>query len=172
MNPDVFSTEDLGLFNELLRRVAAEMQPQTEHEAFLVSLMAQARCKLARLHRLENELLDQLLAGEPVESKVALIHRCAAAAERSYYKAHRDILAGRKATAPCPDPAAELAPPTPPRQLAAPPAPRLAAEPAPPRPRFRPLSRLPRPSGSPLRSPVQRPRLNSRRYTEVSGRTV
>lgn len=144
MNPDVFSTEDLGLFKELFQRVAAEMQPQTEHEAFLVSLMAQARCKLARLHRVENDLLDQLLAGEPVESKVALIDRCAAAAERSYYKAHRDILAGRKATAACPDPTAELAPPTLSRQLAAPPAPRLAPEPvsaAPPLPGLSPTFR-------------------------------
>ena len=92
----ILQNEDPNDFTALIERIRVEMQPATEHEGFLVGLMAQARWKRGRIQFHEMELLDQLIAGEPVESKIALMMRYAAHAERAYYKAHREYVQSRR----------------------------------------------------------------------------
>ena len=109
------TVEDADEFQASLERIRAEFQPQTDHENFLVQQMAQARWKLARAQRLENAAFEMLFQqgfdkgdGQSYETCVvssmnksggnalALMQRYAAAAERSYYKAHRELQQGRK----------------------------------------------------------------------------
>jgi hypothetical protein len=92
----ILPAEDPNDFDRLIERITIEMQPHTEHENFLVGLMAQARWKRGRIQNHEMDLLDQLIAGEPVEAKIALMMRYAAASERAYYKAHREFTQSRR----------------------------------------------------------------------------
>jgi len=75
--------------------------------------MAQSRWRLARARRLETTMFDQMLLGEMIDTDpdqqiaakllaggdraLATIQRYAAAAERSYYKAHAELLKSRQA---------------------------------------------------------------------------
>ncbi len=88
--------EDPTSFDQLTQRLTVEMKPRTEHEGFLIGLMAQARWKRARIQNHEMKLLDQLLAGEPVEASLTLMLRYAADAERAYYRAHREFTQSRR----------------------------------------------------------------------------
>jgi hypothetical protein len=92
----ILSTEDPSEYDALLGRLLNEMQPTTEHESFLVSLMAQSRWKLARIGRLEDDLFEKMLNGEEVTRQLDLMRRYSAAAERSYYKAHKELTDGRR----------------------------------------------------------------------------
>ncbi len=91
----ILADEDPDNFDSLIERIAVEMQPSTEHEGLLVGLMAQARWKLGRIQNIEADLLDRCIAGEPVSAQLALIMRYAAAAERTYYKAHSEFIKSR-----------------------------------------------------------------------------
>jgi hypothetical protein len=88
-----------------------EFKPTTEHETFLVELMAHARWKHTHFQAMEASLFDQFVqdrasgAGQDLslidklmENPIAaltMIQRGAAAAERSYYRAHRELLKSR-----------------------------------------------------------------------------
>lgn len=87
---------DTDPYNQLLDRINEEMKPVTEHECFLVDQMTHARWKLDRIRPFEDELLERTLMGENVAAKLALMMRCAAAAERSYFKAHREFFQSRR----------------------------------------------------------------------------
>ncbi len=91
----ILADEDPDNFESLVERIIIEMQPSTEHEGLLVGFMAQARWKLGRIQNIEADLLDRCIAGEPVSAQLALIMRYAAAAERSYYKAHAEFMKSR-----------------------------------------------------------------------------
>jgi hypothetical protein len=93
---------------ELLRR---EFKPTTEHETFLVELMAHARWKFGMFEASEAALVEKMMQGStPVTGQdanaldrmlenpvaaLAMFQRAQAAAERSYYKAHRELMQAR-----------------------------------------------------------------------------
>ena len=99
-------------FDILLVCLRGEFQPGNQHEAFLTELMAQSRWRLARARRLESAMFDQMLLsaieGEDPDQQIAAkllaggdralatLQRYAAAAERSYYKAHTEFMKSRK----------------------------------------------------------------------------
>jgi len=107
----VLANEDQSAFDRLLANLRTEFAPSTEHESFLVEQMAQSRWRLARIRRIEGAVLDQMLEGgvhpDPDrrvaarlllgggESALNNLHRYASAAERSYYKAHKELMAAR-----------------------------------------------------------------------------
>jgi hypothetical protein len=93
-------------FNDLAARVRDEFQPATESENFLVNQMIQSRCRLLRIQRLETLAFEQILTepgsnSDPDARILAAmcasgnaldkLQRYAAAAERSYYKALREL---------------------------------------------------------------------------------
>jgi hypothetical protein len=100
-------------FDILLACLRDEFHPANQHELFLVEQMAQSRWRLARAGRLETAIFDQMLLGEMAgtdpdqklaaklmaggDRALATIQRYAAAAERSYYKAHTELLKSRQA---------------------------------------------------------------------------
>jgi hypothetical protein len=99
--------EDPDQFQELVIAYDSEFQPVTEHECFLVDQLVEARWKIGRIERLQAEAFDQMLAaGDPAQSSDARIvaalsqpttvfdrlQRYAAQAERSYHKAHRELV--------------------------------------------------------------------------------
>jgi len=112
----VLPHEDQDEFDILLACLRDEMAPSNEHESFLVEQMAQSRWRLRRLQRLENAALELLLEmeqGSPLETldsdhriaarmiqgradALASLQRYATAAERSYFKAHKELLASEK----------------------------------------------------------------------------
>jgi hypothetical protein len=87
-------------------------EPANQHECFLIEQMAQSRWRLARARRLETATFDQMLLGEMGDTDpdqqiaaklltggdraLATIQRYATAAERSYYKAHTELLRSRQ----------------------------------------------------------------------------
>ena len=102
----VLPHEDQSAFARLLNTLATELMPKTEHDRFLVAQMAESRWRLDRINRFEAIAYEHLL--EPpdetnpdhvivlkLRAKTAnvfdLLQRYAAAAERSYYKAHREL---------------------------------------------------------------------------------
>ena len=107
----VLPHEDHDAYAQLLDTLAREHAPANEHEKFLVTRMAESRWRLDRTHRFEAVAYDQLL-DEYDESNpdhlivrkltnrtsniIDLLQRYATAAERSYYKAHRELTQGRK----------------------------------------------------------------------------
>jgi hypothetical protein len=113
----VLMHENQAEFDVLKQRIANEQNPQGEHETFLVEQMAQSRWKLIRISRLENVAFDYILLGEdPSHSgdpdakiiaamsknsrdALALLERYRINAERAYYKAHKEIMANRRAAA-------------------------------------------------------------------------
>ncbi len=107
----VLPHEDQDEFDILLACLRDEFQPANQHESFLVEQMAQSRWRLARARRLETALFDQMLKGfipedddQRIAAKLmsggdralATIQRYATAAERSYYKAHAELLKSRQ----------------------------------------------------------------------------
>jgi len=106
----VLPHENLEDFTDLAARLRDEFQPETENESFLVDQMIQSRCRLLRIQRLEALAFEQILT-EPsgnsdpdacilsamCASGNALdkLQRYAAAAERSYYKALRELRQSR-----------------------------------------------------------------------------
>lgn len=107
----VLPTESQDDLDALARALTDEHQPQGDTETFLVHQMLAARWKLARIERLESEAFDDVLESGP---ETASADRCvldtlaangnifeklqhhAATAERSYYKALRELERLRK----------------------------------------------------------------------------
>ena len=113
----VLSHEDQDEFDILVVCLRDEFRPANEHQSFLVEQMAQARWRLARARRIENAMFEQMLSGvmpnEPDQRiawkllnggdrALANIQRYASAAERSYYKAHAELLKSRAQNEPSP----------------------------------------------------------------------
>jgi hypothetical protein len=94
----VLPNEDQSEFDSLLERYRDQFGFNGEHESFLVEQMARSRWKLARIQRLETATFERASeTGSPEDWKaLATLQRYAAAAERSYYKAHRELQQGRK----------------------------------------------------------------------------
>jgi hypothetical protein len=107
----VLPHEDQDEFDILLACLRDEFHPGNEHESFLVEQMAQSRWRLARARRLETAMFEQMLNGhipadddQRIAAKLvsggdralAAIQRYASAAERSYYKAHAELLKSRQ----------------------------------------------------------------------------
>jgi hypothetical protein len=108
----VLPHEDQHEFEILLACLRDEFKPAGEHEGFLVEQMAQSRWRLARARRLETAMFDQMLLGEMActdpdqqiaykllaggDRALATVQRLANAAERSYYKAHTELLKARQ----------------------------------------------------------------------------
>ena len=107
---NVLPHEDPEEFDQVATRIHDEFQPEGENETFLVNQMVQARCKLVRIQRLETLAFEQILtepgsaldpdarvlavlcqSGNPLDK----LQRYAASAERSYYKALRELESAR-----------------------------------------------------------------------------
>jgi hypothetical protein len=106
----VLPHEDQAAFNRMLQNYHTEFNPQTEHTTFLVQQLAQSRWRLERIRRLEaiafeylildeNGALDETnpdarivvrLAGKTGDP-LPILHRYAVEAERSYFRAHREL---------------------------------------------------------------------------------
>ncbi len=80
----------------LTATLRAELEPDNEHESFLVNQMIEARWRLARMNRLEAAAFDAILAPGPATTPDAQIVAHMAAAERSYHRAHRELLYTRR----------------------------------------------------------------------------
>jgi hypothetical protein len=107
----VLAHEDQHEFDELLESLRAFHRPRDIHQDFLVLQMAQSRWLLARARRLQAVAYD-LLAGaeDPSDPETRIVQamrdsypdvvgrfeRYAASAERSYYKAERELAAARQ----------------------------------------------------------------------------
>lgn len=105
----VLSSESQADYDAMLAGYAAEVQPQSQHEHFLVAQLAQSRWRILRVARLENRLLEQALetGAECSDPDAAildhmrasganllnLLQRYRAAAERSYFKANTELRA-------------------------------------------------------------------------------
>src|SRR5215831_9000717 len=107
----VLPHEDQEEFDILLACLRDEFRPANQHESFLVEQMAQSRWRLARAGRLETAMFEQMLNGyipadddQRIAAKLmsggdralATIQRYANAAERSYYKAHTELMKSRR----------------------------------------------------------------------------
>jgi hypothetical protein len=86
-----------------------EFRPESEHEAFLVTQMVEARWRMIRMDRLENRAFEQALERIEADPKANILEqlqatgadffrRQRAAAEKSYYKAHKELTTGRDRT--------------------------------------------------------------------------
>jgi hypothetical protein len=108
---NILPHENAEDFHELAARVRDEFQPESENEKFLVDQMIQDRCRLLRIQRLEALAFEQILtepgSGSDPDARIlgaicasgnALdkLQRYAAAAERSYYKALRELQNSRQ----------------------------------------------------------------------------
>jgi hypothetical protein len=107
----VLPHEDPSAYAQLLETLQQEHTPATEHEKFLVAQMAESRFRLDRTNRFEaiayDQLLDEYDKTNPDHVIVVkltnrtsnifdLLQRYRTAAERSYYKAHRELTQARK----------------------------------------------------------------------------
>ena len=62
----VLSYENRAEFEQLIEDLTAEFNAETEHEQFLVAQMAQAQWRIARVDRIENATLEQMMeSGDP-----------------------------------------------------------------------------------------------------------
>lgn len=107
----VLACEDHAAFDTLVAGLISEFHPDGEHETFLVCQMAAARWRLARIRRIETASFNLMLGDADPEhpdtrlaqalldhgDALSKLERYAAAAERSYYKAHQQLLASTKA---------------------------------------------------------------------------
>ncbi len=108
----VLAHENKAEYAALSAALTGEFRPKGEHENFLVRQMIQARWKLARIGRFEQLAFEQILTEPDGDSDpdarilsamsrngnvLDKLERYRAAAERSYYKAHRELMQGRKA---------------------------------------------------------------------------
>jgi hypothetical protein len=107
----VLPNEDHDAYAQLLETLQKQHIPTTEHERFLVTQMAESRWRLDRTHRFEAVAFDQFLdeydetnpdhiivreLTNRTSNIMDLLQRYRTAAERSYYKAHRELTQGRK----------------------------------------------------------------------------
>ncbi len=107
----VLPHEDHDAYAQLCETLQKEHIPTTEHERFLVTQMAESRWRLDRTHRFEAVAFDQFLdeydetnpdhiivreLTNRTSNIMDLLQRYRTAAERSYYKAHRELTQGRK----------------------------------------------------------------------------
>jgi hypothetical protein len=107
----VLPNENQEQFDDLIAEYKRTFAPTGAHEEFLVDQMAQSRWRLARFRRLEAAVIQQMTAAafssdtEEVLAAAFLnntagpfetLQRYAAAAERSYYRALKQLQAGRK----------------------------------------------------------------------------
>jgi hypothetical protein len=108
---NVLPHENAEEFDDLAARLRGEFRPASENENFLVDQMIKARCRLLRIHRLEALAFEQILT-EPGSSPdpdarimaamctggnvLDKLQRYTAAAERSYYRAHRELQNSRR----------------------------------------------------------------------------
>src|SRR5579884_627205 len=123
----VLPHENQAEFDCLLVDLQNELQPQGPHEFFLVRQMADAQWKLARAQKIETAVFERMLDphdktnSSPEDQMAAAmtkyggdalmkIQRYTSALERSYYKAHKELLAGRKTNVAKPVPPAQKAP--------------------------------------------------------------
>jgi hypothetical protein len=104
----VLPHEDQDEFDILLACFRDDFKPVNQHESFLVEQMAQSRWRLARGQRLEAAMFEQMLNGYYIpagddqriaaklmsggDKALVTIQRYITAAERSYYKAHTELL--------------------------------------------------------------------------------
>lgn len=93
-------------FERLVTLYRRQFQPASDHEDFLVTQLVQARWQIERIHRLQSEAFDQMLAeGDPAHSPDARIvaalgkpcsaydrlERYLAHAERAFHRLHREL---------------------------------------------------------------------------------
>ena len=97
----VLPDEDQSEFDNLLERYRNQFGFDGEHESFLVEQMARSRWKLARIQRLEEAVFQKASETGSADDwkSLATLQRYAASAERSYYKAHRELQQSRKEVA-------------------------------------------------------------------------
>jgi hypothetical protein len=106
----VLPHEDPSAFQRLLEKLAKEFTPGTEHEKFLVDIMAQSRWRLERTRRFEDIAFEQMFGEVDMSDPdhmivvkltnrttniIDLLQRYATAAERSYFRAHRELTQSR-----------------------------------------------------------------------------
>jgi hypothetical protein len=105
---------------EILDAFRAEFAPTNEHETFLVELMAHSRWKLIQFQNMERGFirlfqrdcppgadLDMYVVEQLTDSdsrRLGMVQRAAAAAEKSYYRAHAELTKYRAAKAPVDSP--------------------------------------------------------------------
>ena len=111
----VLPHEEQPAFDALLSSYKNEWKPRSQDETFLVEQMVQSRWKLARINRLEVEVVSRMCAeqNEPksldgviVSAMLAktadawtTLQRYAAAAERTYHRCRRELMRNREAEA-------------------------------------------------------------------------
>jgi len=111
----VLPHEDQPAFDGLLASYLNEWKPRSPDENFLVEQMAQSRWKLARINRIEAEVVGQLcgVQNEPKSADAILaahilsrnadaygtLHRYSAAAERTYHRCRTELVRNRVAEA-------------------------------------------------------------------------
>ncbi len=101
--------EDQAAFDRLLESYTSEFKPNSAHQQFLVTQLATSRWRLDRARRLEAHALDQIIDPTQIDetnpsarivahlghNALAILDRWAAAAERSYFRAHRELTQAR-----------------------------------------------------------------------------
>jgi hypothetical protein len=106
----VLPHEDQAAFDQMLENYRKEFNPQTGHTTFLVQQLAQSRWRLERIRRFEAAAFEYMLSEDGatlnetnpdarIVAKIAsktgdplpILHRYAVDAERSYYRAHREL---------------------------------------------------------------------------------
>lgn len=107
----VFSSENQREFDELIAEYHRTFSSTNIHEEFLVEEMAQARWRLARFRRLEAGIVEDMITADGSQDADAVLaaallgntagpfktlQRLAAAAERSYYRALKQLQDVRK----------------------------------------------------------------------------
>ncbi len=107
----ILAHEDRAEFQQLLNEYRAQFKPKSSDEIFLLEQMAQARWTLARARRIEAHLLNalagfELPGGDPdariaaqldekSSSALSTVERYATTAERSYFRARRELIQAR-----------------------------------------------------------------------------
>jgi hypothetical protein len=105
---NVLAHENQAEFDRLLAALRAEYNPVTEHQKFLVNQLAVNSWRLERARRFEARALDHLAGAtlDPIDPDARIvsrlletnpkaldsIQRSAAQAERSYYRAWRELM--------------------------------------------------------------------------------
>lgn len=108
----VLAHEDQDDFNELIEDVIDEHKPVTQHQVFLVEQLAKTWWLVCRAQRLEAKAFDRLAGVEfdPEDADARIVaemsktnpnvlntlQRYAAQAERSYYKAYKELKAAKQ----------------------------------------------------------------------------
>lgn len=108
----VLPHENQQEFDQLLAEYRRAFPTANVHEEFLVEEMAQARWRIARVRGLEAEVVRAIAGDDTLNPDRALaaaliansadafktLQRYAASAERSYYRAHKQLTEGRRAS--------------------------------------------------------------------------